>query len=657
MPDTRNSSPRPRLGRYQVLLDISALMLVVSLLTRLGLVWYEGDPANFEPLRLVEILFVGLVYDLAALSWILIPFSLNALCWSSGRWGRNLHALTASLLFAGFVPALLFNATAEFVFWNEFNSRFNFIAVDYLVYTREVVGNIQQSYPVGRVLFGIGVVSLIVFAGLARRVWGVSAAASPQLRSRLAIWFGLGLLPALVYFGLGEGLHQRMASSSARELSSNGTYALFRAYLNNELSYLKYYRLLPAEKVHQTLAEELLESHARSRPISAEDPMVRRIPARGPMHRKNVVLISIESLGSDYVESFGGRKGLTPNLDALTPESLTFRNLYATGLRTVRGLEAITLSVPPTPGRAVPLREHNKGLQNLGLVLKEQGYDPLYIYGGYSLFDNMRDFFSGNGYTVIDRTAIPDAEITHETIWGVADEDLYRLALREMDARVAQDKPFFAHIMTTSNHRPYTYPSGRVAIPSHTGREGAVQYTDWAIGELMREARTRPWFDDTVFVILADHTSHGRGRIDLPPENYRIPMWIYAPGFVAPAQVDDVASQIDVAPTLLSLLNVTYETRFYGQDILNEAAHHPRAFMANYLTVGYMERGLIVELGPRQYVRVVRADTGAEVPRDDPVAEELVVEAVSYYQDASAYLDAHASSDAGPAPTVAWEDR
>jgi hypothetical protein len=156
----------------------------------------------------------------------------------------------------------------------------------------------------------------------------------------------------------------------------------------------------------------------------------RHIAAAGHPKPLNVVLVSIESLGADYVESFGGRKGLTPNLNRLAAQGMMFTDVYATGLRTVRGLEALTLSIPPTPGHAVPMRKNNKGFQTIGGVFRDNGYESLYLYGGYSYFDNMNDFFGGNGYTVIDRTAIAKENITHENVWGVADEDLFRQAIR-----------------------------------------------------------------------------------------------------------------------------------------------------------------------------------------------------------------------------------
>jgi phosphoglycerol transferase MdoB-like AlkP superfamily enzyme len=249
----------------------------------------------------------------------------------------------------------------------------------------------------------------------------------------------------------------------------------------------------------------------------------------------------------------------------------------------------------------------------------------------------MRDFFEGNGYTVVDRTSLAKSEISHETIWGVADEDLFKMVIGELDARSATATRAFVHVMTTSNHRPFTYPSGRIDILSGSGRDGAVKYSDWAIGKFMSEASKRPWFNDTLFVFIADHTSHGRGRTDLPPENYHIPLIAYAPRFLPSRTIEAIASQIDVGPTILALLNISYTSRFYGQDILTEGQHHQRALMGNYLTVGHMEDGVVVELSPRRRVRVLEAKTGQSIG-DDAKAAAWINETVAHYQTAADVL-------------------
>ncbi len=187
--------------------------------------------------------------------------------------------------------------------------------------------------------------------------------------------------------------------------------------------------------------------------------------------------------------------------------------------------------MPPTPGRSIVKRiGRESGFASLGQQLASKGYDSVFLYGGRGYFDNMSAFFSGNGYRVVDQSSADEADIHFKNAWGMADEDLYRLALREADADHAAGKPFLLQLMTTSNHRPYSYPDGRIDIPSSEGREGAVKYTDYAIGEFLAQARGKPWFANTLFVFVADHTAGSAGSQDLPVPSYHIPLFIYAPG-------------------------------------------------------------------------------------------------------------------------------
>src|SRR3954466_11340623 len=141
----------------------------------------------------------------------------------------------------------------------------------------------------------------------------------------------------------------------------------------------------------------------------------------------------------------------------------------------------------------------------------------------------------------------------------------------------AAEKPFFAHVMTTSNHRPYTYPDGRIDIASGTSREGAVKYTDYALGKFLQDARGRPWFDNTVFVITADHGANARGTSRIPVDKYLIPLFVYAPKHVPAGRVDRLMSQIDIPPTVLGLLDFRYYTKFFGRDVLRSPRETDRA--------------------------------------------------------------------------------
>ena len=218
-------------------------------------------------------------------------------------------------------------------------------------------------------------------------------------------------------------------------------------------------------------------------------------------------------------------------------------------------------------------------------MFRSKGYDSLFLYGGYSYFDNMGAFFGGNGYTVVDRSALAARDIHFENIWDVADEDLFTLSLRQFAHSAAVGKPFFAHIMTTPNHRPFTYPDGRIDIPSHKQREGGVKCTDWAIGDFLQRARQHAWFKNTVFVITADHCASSAGKSGLPVNHYHIPLLIFSPAHITPGVNTRLMSQIDIAPTLLGLLNFSYRSKFFGYDLNALEAGRERAFIGNYQEV------------------------------------------------------------------------
>jgi phosphoglycerol transferase MdoB-like AlkP superfamily enzyme len=230
-------------------------------------------------------------------------------------------------------------------------------------------------------------------------------------------------------------------------------------------------------------------------------------------------------------------------------------------------------------------------------------------------------------------------QIHHETVWGVADEDLFDQALAEMRASHAAGKQFFVHVMTTSNHRPYTYPAGRVDIPSGAGRDGAVKYTDWAIGKFVADARREPWFDDTVFVFVADHQAASAGKTGLPVDRYRIPLIVYSPKHVTPAIVDRLMSQIDVAPTVLGLLDFSYRSRFLGWDIFRVDPSRDRAFVSTYQELGFIDGGRLVSLRPRRQLSVTRVDV-PDHDHDDDTDQDLVNEAIAWYQAAGQLLRA-----------------
>ena len=538
-----------------------------------------------------------------------------------------------------YVLLIIFNAVSEYFFYNEFGVRYNFIAVDYLIYTTEVIGNIMESYPIVPLFTAIFVVT-----GLA--TWWIykktkdSLLQLPNLVQKLTL---LGVFAVLLTISLSfaEKINLKKGNIFQQEIAANGMVKFYEAFSNSTLDFFTFY-----PTVDQKTAEKNtllpLGTTTLTRPITSEKPEL----------QKNVVLISIESLSAAYMKAYGYEESVTPFLDQLAQKSLFFTNLYATGNRTVRGLEALTLCIPPTAGESVIKREkENKNKFTTGSVFKSKGYSVKYLYGGYSYFDNMKDFYGGNGYEIVDRDNFTPEEITFANVWGVCDEDMAKKAISEMNKDYKAGKPFFHHWMTVSNHRPFTYPEGKIDIPADSkSRKGGVKYTDYSIMKFFEMAQKQPWFKNTVFVIVADHCSSSAGKTELPMDKYRIPAMIYAPEFVAPQKFSQVTSQIDVMPTVLGLLNFKYQSKFLGQDVFSKN-FVPRAYIATYQDLGFIKDNYLTVISPtkniKQYQLVQKPNTNTTTEfniyytenllQDNP-RKDLVDQTISNYQSTSFWL-------------------
>jgi phosphoglycerol transferase MdoB-like AlkP superfamily enzyme len=615
------------------LLLLTSVWLVIFLLTRGVLLVTHLDEAGSHFLPAFGI---GLLYDLGFLACAALPLGLYLLLCPPALWRRRGHRRFLQGLLTISLFAMLFTAVAEWLFWDEFGVRFNFIAVDYLVYSDEVLNNLLESYPIGTLLSTLAVLAVALSFALRKPFNAALDAPLPPLRGRLVTALGLLIVAGLPLQLLSQDTPRAQGGNAYQnELASNGPYQFFAAFRNNELDYQQFYSSLPPEVVAKQLRAELSEPNAR---FIGEDPLdIRRmIDNPGTSRQPNIVLVTIESFSARYMGSNGDERNLTPNLDALRKQSLYFSNFYATGTRTDRGLEAITLAIPPTPGRSIVKRVgRESGFASLGQQLSAVGYDSVFVYGGRGYFDNMNAFFSGNGYRVVDQSSVDEADIQFKNAWGMADEDLYKQTLKLADADYAKQQPFLLQLMTTSNHRPYTYPEGRIDIKSGNGRDGAVKYTDYAIGQFLNEARKKPWFDNTIFVFVADHTAGSAGKEDLPIDNYQIPLFIYAPKLIDARETAQLASQIDLAPTLLGLLNLDYESTFFGRNLLQDNPLPPRVVVGNYQHLGLFDGQDLAILSPRQGLR--RHDQALTESRESraTASDPLIQRGITYYQTAS----------------------
>ena len=546
---------------------------------------------------------------------------------------RRLQPLWSKAWFAAlltiYVGAILFNAVSEYYFWNEFGVRYNFIAVDYLVYTSEVVGNIMESYPIIPLATLIVVLTVAVTWWLFRRDIRQTEAFKSLRWKLVASPIYLAMVGVALWLLLFNTRFQTSDNVYYNELQANGLYKFYEAFLKNELDYTQFYRTLPEAEAAALVHEE----------YGSEGENHRTIDSPGEEQRRNIVLVTLESMSASFMARYGNPDSLTPRLDSLSDKALVFDRLFATGNRTVRGLEAVTLSLPPCPGQSIIKRPRNAGMHSTGAMLRDKGYDVLYFYGGNSYFDNMEAFFGGNGYEIVDQKSYTPNEVSFQNIWGVCDEDSYAKAIRTLGQRARSGRPFFAHIMSVSNHRPYTYPAGKISIPNDAkSRAGGVMYSDYALGRFLDEAGRQPWFANTIFVITADHCASSAGKTEIPLEKYHIPAMIYAPGFVEAGSVGKIASQIDLMPTLFSLLGFDYDSWFYGQDILADDFRE-RAFVATYQDLGYLEGDRFTILSPvnraEQFLLRPTADDPYALECTEAIDSTHLDRAISLYQTSS----------------------
>ena len=585
----------PQSGRLRFVLLLLGFELLIFTLTRLFLAGISWPGIRSDISEIVPMLFTGLSYDFAYLAYFLgLPV---IYIWViPQKWWR--HPLQRFLL-TGFLTLVTclawFTVIAEYLFWQEFSTRFNFISVDYLIYTTEVIDNIVQSYPLWKIGGAVLAATVLTLAGFFR-IGLMNWQEKPE-SCGWKIPLAAAVAVLLSFLLLGQGPRNQFVNNYLRELASNGPYQFWAAFRNNELDYNQFYATLPESDVDAILRTELAASNAE---FISKAPMDirRRITAEGPEKKWNVILLTVESLSAEFLEYFGNDRGLTPNLDALIRESLFFENFYSMGTRSVRGLEAMTLSIPATPGRAIVKRMgREKDHWALGRVLAEKGYRAYFVYGGRGFFENMNAFFDGNGYEIVDQTTVDKKAITFKTAWGMCDENLLDQVLALADRDHAAKQPFFQHVFTTSNHRPFTYPEGRIDIASGTGRDGAVKYTDYAIGRFFQQAWLKPWFENTLFLIVADHQASSAGREELPVNRYHIPFYVYAPSLIKPDKSAGLASQMDIAPTIMGLLNMSYLSCWYGKDLMRDKPG--RAIISNYQKLGlYDQKNLsILETG------------------------------------------------------------
>ncbi len=604
---------------------------------------------------------VALVQSLPVALWCL----LRRTEWTTAA-RRGLLALAGVWWFI-----IFFLFLSEYFFFEEFSSRFNTVAIDYLIYPHEVMTNMWESYNIPVILLTVAAGTVLV-VWLAWRKKPALVTEGDPLRRR---W---GFVSVVLFLLATAVLTIRPAETAfskervINELANNGLAAGARAAWTRNLDYAAFYpsdtrdaafararKVLatapeasfpfpPAPPAPQPGADGKLDPAAESAWLDAARASLQRRIAGDPARPKlNVVILLEESLGSEFFGSLGrvNKSGefhtLTPCLDEIIEkDALTFDNLFADGNRTIRGFEGVFSSFPPLPGDAILARDRTENVETIARVLKRDGYQSLFLYGGHGTFDYVESYALPNGWDrLIEQNDFKNPTFT--TAWGVCDEDLYNRTIEEMRALHATGKPFLVSCMTVSNHRPYTYPEGRIKeVPKKPkqSRENVVKYTDWALGDFFKKVKREPFWKDTIFVVVADHGARVYGSQSIPMKSYMIPCLIAGPAVVPkPVRVSTLGCQLDVAPTILGLIGRPYDSLFFGHDLMRQTApEQSRCLMHHNRSIAIYRDQRQVVFGLNKSVEYwtgdPRSGTMSRTDSPDAIARELQLDGTALFQ-------------------------
>lgn len=501
---------------------------------------------------------------------------------------------------------LVFLEAATPGFIAEYDSRPNRIFVEYLKYPNEVFTMLWTGFKI-HLFAGITATALTVF-GLSRLLRPSLAQERPQ--KNLHFLIAWPLMVFLCLLSIRSSVDHRPANPALFALSSdsmvnsliiNSAWSVAHAIygLSHENRSSEIYGAMKKEDILEQWKLTRSMLHDQRTLLNSED-IPTLVEQKATMRRKkplNLVIILEESLGATFVESLGGVP-VTPELEKLKSQGWWFEQLYATGTRSVRGIEAVTTGFLPTPAQAiVKLTLAQSNFAGLAEILGKQGYESEFIYGGESHFDNMRGFFLSNGFSqVTDQNDYKNP--VFKGSWGVSDEDLLNKTHERLQEKHKEGKQSFTLVFTSSNHAPFEFPDGRISLyDKEKGTDNnAVKYTDYALGQLMKKARESDYWKDTIFLVVADHDIRVKGESTIPIERFHIPGLILGAD-IKPRRIKTVASQVDLPTTLLSLLGIDSQHPMVGRDLTQEPEGLPgRAMMQYEQNYGWMEGQNVVIL-------------------------------------------------------------
>lgn len=624
-----------KLGPIYPIVITSLVILLIFTVSRLGLSIWQFDRVS-EADGWLRVLSSGLRIDIASISYLFVlPALLMSLLSGKHLMGRIcIWGLRGWITFGLWLIVYMEVVTPAFII--EYDLRPNRLFIEYLIYPKEVLAMLWGGYKI-ELLIGLlaSITALTLGWKLSCRVTQGLTVTQWKWRPLVAlVVVAIGVMGARSTLGH-RPLNPAMVAFSSdpliNDLTLNSSYSLMFAIkqMASEQSAEDFYPRIGPDTIISEVRDSMnIEQSAfvTEGKVTDAKPTLANHRATYQGKPKNIVILLLESHGARYVKSLGGQD-LSPNLDKLYQQGWGFERIYASGTRSVRGIEAVTTGFSPTPARSVvKLGKSQTNFFSIADLLKEKQYHTQFIYGGESHFDNMKSFFLGNGFADMQDLATFKSPAFIGS-WGACDEDLYDKADQQFTALSAQHKPFFSLVFSSSNHSPYDFPDDKITLfnePKQTV-ENAVKYADYALGKFVEKAKNSTYWNNTIFVVVADHDNRAGGALNVPIGHFKIPAVIFGGGIDHRAD-NRLVSQLDLLPTLLSLAGIDSQNPIIGHDLTQQVPiEKQRAMMQRGQDFAWMtEDNQVVVFSPGKAASSYLYDPELDLLSEKPIQQSII---------------------------------
>ena len=529
--------------------------------------------------------FMGLRFDVVITGYILfLPSFLLLLFYQFNLQNSVIQKVIKIYLILLFSVAFLI-CGIDLTYFHHFFNRFSVAGLQWADNPEFMFKMIFQEFDFWWVIFPI-VISIFLFSRfLNKYIFKKETLIKTTftLKSRCTtITFSL-LILALIFLGIRGRLETKSPIrvgtayfsnyAFANQLGLNPVFTFLRSYLDAKKDKSDHFNLIDPELAIKNTQIFL------GRVGNENSPIAQNIhPANINTNPPNIILVLMESMSCNKMGRFGNPDHLTPFLDSIANNGYSFDNIYSAGTHTYNGIFSTLFSFPALftkhPMKGVEIPKYN----GIGSVLKKQGYSTTYFTTHDDQFDNAGGFLRGNDYEqVISQQDYPRNKV--ESTLGVPDDYLFEFAVPKLNELHQKNKPFFAAMMTASDHGPYIIPD---YFTPKTGdvKKQIVEYADWSIRKFITLAQQQPWFNNTLFVFIADHGAFMDAKFDVPLSYNHVPFIIYAPALIKePKAFKNFGGQIDVFPTLMNLVALPYTNHTLGVDLFTH--NRPYTYFCN----------------------------------------------------------------------------